>query len=159
MKNVTLEKSVKTEFLRTHFKNVESDDLSEVINSYPESVVYDLLSIEGNLIRYVENPTEKLQLISVMHNGLNIRYISDPSEKVKLIAIKENADSIKFIKNPSEKLQILAVKLRPSALRYINNPSYKAITIVNKSAMNIKRISFSRMDLNKLIDNSKVSMN
>ncbi|MCS7317083.1 MAG: hypothetical protein NZZ41_02015 [Candidatus Dojkabacteria bacterium] len=37
-------------------------------------------------------------------NGLNIKYIENPTEKVQLATLKQNKDAIKYIRNPSKKI-------------------------------------------------------
>jgi hypothetical protein len=85
------------------------------------------LVLAGQLwaIRYVQNPTEEIQLAIVENGGLSLQTLLrfNPSEKVKLAAVEQNAEAIKYIKNPSMKLQIAAVTQDGSAIQSIDNPS------------------------------------
>ena len=48
-----------------------------------------------------------MQLAAVKQNGNSIRFINNPSEKVKLAAVKQNGDSIRYINNPSEAVKLV----------------------------------------------------
>jgi DNA-dependent RNA polymerase auxiliary subunit epsilon len=62
----------------------------------------------GELIQFIDNPSEEVQLAAVKENGYSIKFIDNPSEEVQLAAVKENGYSIKFIDNPSGKVKQLA---------------------------------------------------
>lgn len=62
------------------------------------------LSKDGDFIRHIENPSEKLQLTAVSKSALAIRYIENPSKKVQLKSFLANQESIRYIKNPSKDL-------------------------------------------------------
>ena len=80
-------------------------------------------SEKNNAILYIDNPSEKVKLAAVKHNGDAIKYISNPSDELKMEAVKENGYSIVFINNPSEELKIEAVKQNGMVICYIKNPS------------------------------------
>jgi len=44
----------------------------------------------GELIQFIDNPSEEVQLAAVKKDPYLIRYIDNPSEKVQLAAVKEN---------------------------------------------------------------------
>ena len=50
-----------------------------------------------------------MQLKAVKENGYAIKYIINPTEKVQLKAIKRNLFSIQYIRNPSKEAQKLAI--------------------------------------------------
>jgi hypothetical protein len=56
-------------------------------------------------IKYINKPSEKVQLEAVKQNGYAIQYIDNPTEKVQLEAVKRDVNAIQFIKNPSEKVK------------------------------------------------------
>lgn len=88
------------------------------------SQLNDIKLVEDE-IRFINNPTEEMQLEAVRKYGCIIKYIENPSEEVQLEAVKENGEAIKYINNPSEDLQLEAVKENGFNLLYINNPSEK----------------------------------
>ena len=65
-----------------------------------EKQVYNV----GELIQFIDNPSEEVQLAAVKENGLSIKYIQNPTEKVQLIVVKEIPYLIRYIKNPTEKV-------------------------------------------------------
>ena len=74
-------------------------------------------------IRYIDNPSEEMQLEAVKKDGNAIKGIKKPSEKVQLEAVKEDWGTIEYIKNPSEAVQLEAAKRNGSILMYLKNPS------------------------------------
>lgn len=61
-------------------------------------------------IRFIKNPTEKVQLEAVNENVKVARFIDNPTEKVQLVVINEHSFAIQCIKNPSEKIQLKALE-------------------------------------------------
>ena len=62
--------------------------------------------VENNLLQYIENPSEEVQLAAVSQDGWAIQYIKNPSEEVQLAAVNQNGDAIQYIKNLSEEVQL-----------------------------------------------------
>ena len=69
-----------------------------------EKQVYNV----GYLIQFIDNPSEKVQLVAVRSNSHSIRHIQNPSETVQLAAVEKNPYLIQFIKNPTESVKQLA---------------------------------------------------
>ena len=88
----------------------ENDDENNMLSGY-------------DVIKYIKNPSEAVQLAAVKHNGYIINYIKNPSEDVQLAAIKRYGHHIQYIKNPSEAVQLAAVNQNGLAIYYINDPS------------------------------------
>ena len=63
------------------------------------------------------------ELEAVKKHGYNIRFIDNPSEEVQLAAVKEDGGSVQFIKNPLEEVKLEAVKEDGYAIQYIKNPT------------------------------------
>ena len=80
-----------------------------------ETIIVNLDDIEKKIydnpleIANIDNPSEKLQLISVKRFGRAIKHIKNPTEKVQLISVKQDGNAIKYINNPSEAVQLEAV--------------------------------------------------
>ena len=56
----------------------------------------------GDLIQFIDNPSEKVQLAAVKEYPYSIKYIQNPTEEVQLLAVKNDPDSTRFIENPTE---------------------------------------------------------
>jgi len=69
-----------------------------------EKQVYNV----GDLIQFIDNPSEEVQLAVVQKNPNSIKYIQNPTEEVQLVAVKKNYRAINFIENPTEKVIQLA---------------------------------------------------
>ena len=87
----------------------------------------------GELIRFIDNPSEEVQLAAVKENPHSIKYIKNPSQEVQLAAVEKNPYSIRYIKNPTQKVQLAAVEKNPHSIRYIKNPTQK----VKKTALHV----------------------
>lgn len=81
-----------------------------------------LVAVKSDIwsIEYIKNPCVEAQLIAVNGYGLLIEYISSPNKEVQLAAVSQNGHSIKNIKNPSKEVQLKA----------INNFSHEASFII-----------------------------
>lgn len=75
----------------------------------------------------VYSSNEKQQNLSVKLSGTQIKYIDNPSEELQLEAIKNNVRNLQYIDNPTKKVQLEAVKRNPLYIQYINNPSEKIL--------------------------------
>jgi hypothetical protein len=103
-----------------------------------------IIKINSSHIQFIQNPSEKLQLLAIFHDAISIKFINNPSYSAKLAAVKKDGTTIKYIndyndeiarcaiiqspfifkviKKPNYKLQRLAVKLLGLNIRYIVNP-------------------------------------
>ena len=121
---------------KTQLKNIFIK-IGEINPQYSlEKQVYN----KGELIRFIPNPSEKVQLAAVERTPLSIRYIKNPSEKVQLAAVKEWSYSILYIKNPSEKVQLVAVKKDSRLIQYIENPSERVKDLYREKISLSKKI-------------------
>ena len=119
----------------------------------------------GDLIRYIENPSEEIQELAVKQNGLNIQYIINPahlnvskpkqqfcvSEEIQKLAVQDYGMAIKYIENPSEEVQKLAIQQDCYAIEYIENPSEEIQELaIKQSSWIIKYIENPSEKIQKL---------
>jgi hypothetical protein len=71
-------------------------------------LIHHKLYKNGKLIKFIDNPSEEVQLAAVKKLGSSIQYIQNPSEKVQLAVIEQDPYSIRFIENTSGKVKQLA---------------------------------------------------
>ena len=87
----------------------------------------EIVKVDGDNIKYIDNPIEEVQLAAVEDSYYSIRFIIDkgikPSEEVQLAAVTQYPNVIELINNPTEKVQLVAVEINPYAIEYIENPS------------------------------------
>ena len=83
-------------------------------------------------IRYIKNPSEKVQKTSIDHNYRSIQYIKEPTEKMQMRAMKFSNLSIIFINNPTEQVQMKAINSKPDLIKYIKKPTRKVQMAVVK---------------------------
>ena len=96
------------------------------IDNPSEAMQMTAVESNGNAIEYIETPSEAIQLAAVKTDGYAIRHIENPSEAIQLAAVKNDGLAIGYIENPSEAIQLAAVRDRWSAIRHIKNPSEAA---------------------------------
>lgn len=97
------------------------------INRAPKSVQDSAIARNGNVIRYIENPTPDQLIKAIVTNGDAIRWIKNPHKDLQRIAINRNPYAIKYIKNPDEDIQLAAVKDAWDTISHIKNPTDKAL--------------------------------
>lgn len=73
----------------------------------------DLIEEYFDKVRKSDNYNEVLQYIAVSNNGYLIKFIENPSEKIKIEALKYNTDVIKYIDNLTTKMQHIVVSKSP----------------------------------------------
>jgi len=83
------------------------------------------VTYSGTYIKYLNKPSEAVQIAAVRSDSYAIRYIKRPKLPVQLAAIEIDPESHRYIKKPHEKAIQLAVTLSPHIYVDIENPSPK----------------------------------
>jgi hypothetical protein len=101
-------------------------------NDLSEREKIDMVAYDGFKIRYIDNPSEAVQLAAVSQIGYAnaIGSINKPTEKVQLVAVNQHGSSILFIDNPSEAVQLAAVKQNKLTFKYIKKPFRSVIRLI-----------------------------
>jgi hypothetical protein len=89
-----------------------------------------LVKYNGNMIRYINDPTEEIQRLAVQQNGCAIQFIKNPTEKIQKLAVQRNGFAIEFINDPTEDVKKLAVQQDEFAIKYINAQFSKIYILV-----------------------------
>ena len=93
-------------------------------------------------IKYLTNPSYRVQEVSITQNAGYLRFIKNPSDKIIRLALKQDIQSAIYIKKPSADMQIFAVSLDPIAVKYLGPTCKRAqiLAVSNKPDMytNIK---------------------
>lgn len=93
----------------------------------PNSVYREALTLDIGVINRIRNPGFRLYVELIVNgNPDNIRFIDNPTEDVQLLAVLEEPRTIRWIKSPTPLVQMAAVKLNPFAIEYIKYPCYTA---------------------------------
>ena len=98
-------------------------ELIKYIDNPSEAVQLEAVKQKAFTTEYIDDSTETAQLEAVKTCGGLIKYIKNPSESVQLEAVKQDSFTIKHIKTPTETVQLEAVKKCEYAIEYIANPS------------------------------------
>jgi hypothetical protein len=88
--------------------NIDKSDFSIWIDPLLSEKEYlNIVNKNGNLIKYIKNPTENIQLAAVINKVLAIQYIDNPTEATQLYSINQSAFASRFINKPTENAKIL----------------------------------------------------
>lgn len=94
------------------------------------------------LIRFVDNPSEKLCLMAVNKKGRALREIKIQTEKVCLAAVKNDGFALEYVKKQTDEICLAAVKQAGFALRFVKNQTFEicwAAVRCHKKAINFIR--------------------
>lgn len=69
-------------------------------------------------------------MAAVSSNGHTIKYINNPSEELQLIAVNTTGRSIAHIPTPSDAVQIAAIITDPFAIHLIHKPCIQAMLMI-----------------------------
>lgn len=75
-----------------------------------DSLCLNAVQRDGNAIRDVPNPTERIKLAAVANDGRALKYIKNPSFAVKVAAVNSHPDAWECIKDEKERKKIKRVK-------------------------------------------------
>lgn len=90
-----------------------------------ENADMELVKKDGNLIRYVDKPSERVMGIAVTENPAAIRHIKNPTEGIRIYACNADGNLIRYL-SPEQmtiKIQASAVTSAPDSIKYIPMPS------------------------------------
>ena len=82
----------------------------------------------------------------------SIKYIEDPSEKVQLKAIQTYYAAIKFINKPTLKVKIEAVKSNGEAINYMNNYDLDEIKLFIEANINVVKYIYESIDVDLVVE-------
>jgi hypothetical protein len=90
-----------------------------------ESGQIEAVSFFGYNIRFIKNPSQRVNLLAVQQNGRAIHYINEPNELIQMSAIKNNPYAIYDIANPTKSVEEESMKYDISIREYISNKKQK----------------------------------
>lgn len=125
LNGVSLEKQERKREVNFNLQKISimNDPISiKYIENPSEELQLMAIELNYNVYKYINNPTKEVSaLFAVSKNPYNIQYISNPSERVQLAAVKQKGDSIQFIKEPTNDVQLESLKSDISNCNYIEN--------------------------------------
>ena len=114
-----IENETLTESTKTPVVDYNSTDP----NTWTEEEQIDYVSADGERIKYIDHPSEAVQLAAVEQDGWAISQIKyeDQSIKVQLLVAQDadNYTRIRYMRNPPPLVQFVACKNDPRAIKYI----------------------------------------
>jgi hypothetical protein len=110
-------------------------ELDGVIVRRPYKLVAEHCTLIREITDEVKN-TKGMDLSAAKRNGESIKFMKNPSEKVQLAAVNQNEDAIMYIENPSEAVQLAVVSLDSNLIRYIKNPTEEVKALAKNSLTN-----------------------
>ena len=97
--------------------------LLKYIKNCPSSILIELLTKDGTLIKYLDSPNEDLCWTALMESPHALKYIKCQTEPMSMFAVQKDGKNLRFVLNQTEKIQILALEQSPFAIQYVKNPS------------------------------------
>lgn len=82
----------------------------DFLNIIDDETLIDVIDNGSYFLKYVKNPSKKVQLAAIRININCLLDIKNPSEQVQLEAIKNDICSITYIEKPCESTQFFAIK-------------------------------------------------
>lgn len=92
------------------FEKVDQSNLKDV---------YEALSVNGNVISYLQNPTERMCELAIEQNGLALEFIKNQTEELCLKAVRQNGLALQFVQQQTDFICLEAVKQNPHAFFYV----------------------------------------
>lgn len=129
-------------FESAQFMDEQDDELGDeqiqsVSHLFPNKIWLKAIEDDGNLIRFVNEPSQALMLAAVNSYATSIRYIKNPPEKIQLVSVKWEPQNIQFIDNPTEKIQLFAVRNQPQTIGKIKNPAENVCLMAVKTVASL----------------------
>jgi hypothetical protein len=118
---------------KTQLKNI----LTKIGEVNPEYTLDKQVYNVGELIGFIDNPSEELRLVVVKKRPSSIKYIQNPTEEVGLAVVEKDPYSIKYIQNPTERVQLTAVEKDPRSIQFIKKPTQRVIQLLRPKGFNI----------------------
>lgn len=116
-------------------------DLQLYIELSKEEQLEIIDNCESEPIEYMNITSEDVKLAVVKKDGLNIKYIKNPSLKIQKAAINENIHSFSDIINPSKEFIQYALDNWPGVIQYIKKPTKEQqMLVVTKYINNYRYI-------------------
>jgi hypothetical protein len=130
-------------FESAQFMDVNDNELNvqtvkDIFSIWPESqkLLEEATKENAYIVKYMENPSEELQLDLARRFPQVIGYLKNPSEKVKMQAVSEDIQLVEdypeLYENANEELQLEIVKIDPLFISYLKNPTEKVQMIAVK---------------------------
>lgn len=89
-------------YLKNQYGLLSDYDVEDTINFESEEVQLKIVNQEGWMIKYIDNPSEKVKRAAVENNVFAIEYIDELSEELQLMAVQQDDYVFRYIKNPSQ---------------------------------------------------------
>lgn len=106
--------------------------IAENINLFSYEFQLYVVGVRGNLIRFIKNQTNNIQLAAIHSSYFNINYINNPTEDAKWLAIKQYPEIIDIIKEPTDEMLMYAINQKPwvfKSIEYSISDEIKLFTV------------------------------
>lgn len=94
---------------------------ADVFKNLSQKMLEDIISFDGKYIRYVVNPSTRLQVIAVQANPFALKYIVNPSDEVVMAALELNPYSLHYVDHQTSIMIECALDADLLAIEYVKN--------------------------------------
>ena len=84
-----------------------------------EKICLEAVKQAQDILKYIEKQNKEICLEAVREDGYNLRHVENQTEEICIEAVKQNGYVLKFVKNQTPKIYLEAVKQNPLAERHI----------------------------------------
>jgi hypothetical protein len=85
-----------------------------------EYILIELLSIDGLLLKYVKDQTERICISAVKSRGYALQYVINQTYDICMESVKENGRALQFVHDKNDDIILEALKTTYDALKYVN---------------------------------------
>lgn len=97
-------------------------ELVEMISDIDQKVLDSAISINGNCISLIENPSYAQQHRAVTRDGDAIKHIQNPDHVLQVIAIGHDHKNAQFINEPTYEMVAMMIKENPCSIEWVKHP-------------------------------------
>lgn len=97
---------------------------------FEDEMLIEWLSADLHMVRYVPNPSKKVQMYVVSQKPTELYNINHPLEEVQWAALRLNPAIIEDMVKPSEAMQMFVVKDHPQSIEAIDAPTLNVLRYV-----------------------------
>ena len=107
-----------------------SHEALEFVDGFVDDDFYiKALTLHPYALKWINNPSHKVCKYAVSINGDMIQFVQNQTYELQLRAIKQNINSIKYCINPCRKLKWLVINKRPDLIVHMVNRSQSMVLI------------------------------
>jgi len=103
----------------------ERMSISDFYKDIDEKTILKHLSINGNLLKFIENQTDEMCIIACINSGLALQYVKNQTHETCLIACTKNGYALDYVEDQTDGICFVACTKTGRALKHVKNQNDK----------------------------------